>query len=57
MVLVEFGFHAVRVMELVPATGLPLVVHFRGSDASSRRYLEGLAPRYRGCCSWRRRWW
>jgi colanic acid/amylovoran biosynthesis glycosyltransferase len=47
VVLVEFGFHAVRVMELAPVTGLPLVVHFRGSDASSRRYLEGLAPRYR----------
>ncbi|MFM7674864.1 MAG: glycosyltransferase [Synechococcus sp.] len=47
VVLVEFGFHAVRVMELVPATGLPLVVHFRGSDASARRYLEGLRPRYR----------
>ena len=47
VVLAEFGFHAVRIMELVPATGLPLVVHFRGADASSRRYLERLRPRYR----------
>ncbi|QPN60702.1 glycosyltransferase [Synechococcus sp. CBW1002] len=47
LVLAEFGFHAVRVMELVPATGLPLIVHFRGSDASSRRYLATLRPRYR----------
>ncbi len=47
VVLAEFGFHAVRIMELVPATGLPLIVHFRGADASSRRYLERLRPRYR----------
>jgi glycosyltransferase involved in cell wall biosynthesis len=47
LVLAEFGFHAVRIMELVPATGLPLVVHFRGADASSQRYLGRLAHRYR----------
>jgi len=47
VVLAEFGFHAVRVMELVPATGLPLIVHFRGADASSSRYLQRLKPRYR----------
>lgn len=47
LVLAEFGFHAVRIMELVPATGLPLVVHFRGADASSRRYLGALEGRYR----------
>lgn len=47
VVLAEFGFHAVRIMELVPATGLPLIVHFRGVDASSRRYLGRLEARYR----------
>lgn len=47
VVLAEFGFHAVRIMELVPATGLPLIVHFRGADASSRRYLGRLEDRYR----------
>lgn len=47
VVLAEFGFHAVRIMELVPATGLPLVVHFRGADASSRRFLGRLSERYR----------
>ena len=34
-VLVEFGFEAVRVMEACAWTGVPLVVHFRGSDASA----------------------
>jgi colanic acid/amylovoran biosynthesis glycosyltransferase len=47
VVLAEFGFHAVRIMELVPATGLPLVVHFRGADASSQRYIGALEDRYR----------
>lgn len=47
VVLAEFGFHAVRIMELVPATGLPLLVHFRGADASSRRYIGVLEHRYR----------
>jgi glycosyltransferase involved in cell wall biosynthesis len=47
VVLAEFGFHAVRIMELVPATGLPLIVHFRGADASSDRYLGRLWNRYR----------
>lgn len=47
VVMAEFGFHAVRVMELVPRTGLPLVVHFRGSDASSRRHFSQLRERYR----------
>ena len=30
--LVEFGFHAVRVMEAAELAGVPMVVHFRGSD-------------------------
>ena len=46
VVLAEFGFHAVQIMELVPATGLPLIVHFRGADASAHRYLLNLKERY-----------
>ena len=30
LVLAEFGFHAVRVMNAAAATGVPFVVHFRG---------------------------
>ena len=44
--MVEFGFHAVRVMELA-RTGVPLAVHFRGADASADRYLKCLEQRYR----------
>ena len=46
VVMVEFGFHAVRVMELA-RTGVPLAVHFRGADASADRYLKRLEQRYR----------
>ena len=46
VVMVEFGFHAVRVMELA-CTGVPLAVHFRGADASAERYLKRLERRYR----------
>ena len=46
VVMVEFGFHAVRVMELA-RTGVPLAVHFRGADASAERYLKRLEQRYR----------
>ena len=54
VVLAEFGFHAVRIMELVPKTGLPLIVHFRGADASAQRYIGRLSGRYErllGLCS------
>ena len=47
VVLVEFGFHAVRVMELASWSDRPLVVHFRGADASADRYLKRLGARYR----------
>ena len=47
VLLVEFGFHAVRVMEASFWSGVPLVVHFRGSDASSDRRLLPLSERYR----------
>ncbi len=47
VVMVEFGFHAVRVMDAALWTGVPLVVHFRGSDASADRRLRLLAERYR----------
>lgn len=46
-VLVEFGFEAVRVMEACAWTGVPLVVHFRGSDASASDRLGVLEERYR----------
>ena len=46
-VMVEFGFEAVRVMEACAWTGVPLVVHFRGSDASARDRLGLLNRRYR----------
>ena len=46
VVMVEFGFHAVRVMELA-RTGVPLAVHFRGADASAERYVKRLEQRYR----------
>ena len=46
VVMVEFGFHAVRVMELA-RTGVPLAVHFRGADASAERYVRRLEQRYR----------
>ena len=46
VVMVEFGFHAVRVMELA-CTGVPLAVHFRGADASAERYVKRLERRYR----------
>lgn len=45
-VMVEFGFEAVRVMEACAWTGVPLVVHFRGSDASARDRLDVLHGRY-----------
>jgi glycosyltransferase involved in cell wall biosynthesis len=47
LVLVEFGFHAVRVMEATPVMDVPLVVHFRGSDLSARSKLGLLRGRYR----------
>ena len=47
VVLAEFGFEAVRVMEACRWSGVPLVVHFRGSDASARARIGLLADRYR----------
>ena len=47
VVLAEFGFEAVRVMEACSWAGVPLVVHFRGSDASARTRIGRLAHRYR----------
>ena len=47
VVMAEFGFEAVRVMEACAWSGVPLVVHFRGSDASARSRLGLLAGRYR----------
>ena len=47
VVLVDFGFHAVRVMEATSWCSVPLVVHFRGSDASSEAKFQRLTDRYR----------
>ena len=47
VVLAEFGFEAVRVMEACFWSGVPLVVHFRGSDASARNRIGLLEQRYR----------
>lgn len=47
LVLAEFGFHAVRVMEAARWAGVPLVVHFRGSDLSAQGKLGVLRGRYR----------
>ena len=47
VLMAEFGFHAVRVMEAAAWTRRPLVVHFRGSDASARDRLGVLEQRYR----------
>jgi colanic acid/amylovoran biosynthesis glycosyltransferase len=47
VVMVEFGFHAVRVMEAAAWSGVPMVVHFRGSDASADRRIGLLQERYR----------
>ena len=47
VVMAEFGFHAVRMMNAIRWTGIPFVVHFRGSDASADRRLRCLAERYR----------
>ena len=47
VVLVDFGFHAVRVMEAAAWSATPLVVHFRGSDASSEAKFQRLSRRYR----------
>ena len=46
VVMVEFGFHAVRVMELA-RIGVTLAGHFRGPHASADRYLKRLEQRYR----------
>ncbi len=47
VLMAEFGFHGVRVMEAAAWSGIPLVVHFRGSDASAQNRLGLLKQRYR----------
>jgi glycosyltransferase involved in cell wall biosynthesis len=46
VLMVEFGFHAVRVMEVAAWTSVPLIVHFRGSDASAEGRIGLLRQRY-----------
>jgi glycosyltransferase involved in cell wall biosynthesis len=47
VVLAEFGFHAVRVMQAAAFAEVPFVVHFRGSDLSAQRHIGVLRGRYR----------
>jgi glycosyltransferase involved in cell wall biosynthesis len=47
VVLAEYGMTGVRVMESCRRSGIPLVVHFHGADAHSRRILEPYATAYR----------
>ena len=47
VVLAEFGFHAVRVMQAAAFAEIPFVVHFRGSDLSAQRRIGVLCGRYR----------
>lgn len=47
VVLAEFGFHAVRVMQAAALANVPFVVHFRGSDLSAQRRIGVLRGRYR----------
>ena len=47
VVLVEFGFHAVRVMQAAALASVPFVAHFRGSDLSAQRRIGVLGGRYR----------
>ena len=47
VVLAEFGFHAVRVMQAAAFAEVPFVVHFRGSDLSAQRRIGVLRGRYR----------
>ena len=46
VVLAEFGFHAVRVMQAAAFAEVPFVVHFRGSDLSAQRRIGVLRGRY-----------
>lgn len=45
--IVEFGFHAVRMMEGAAWSGIPLVVQFHGADAFARNRVLPLRERYR----------
>ena len=47
VVLAEFGFHGVRVMQAAALANVPFVVHFRGSDLSAQRRIGVLSGRYR----------
>lgn len=48
VLLAEFGFHAIRMMNAASWSGIPLVVQFHGSDAfAKRRTTPDLLERYR----------
>jgi glycosyltransferase involved in cell wall biosynthesis len=47
VVLAEFGHTGALVMSACRSAGVPLVVHFHGSDAYSKRYLDRYLASYR----------
>ena len=48
VIIAEFGFHAIRMMNASSWSGIPLVVQFHGSDAfAKRRTTPDLLERYR----------
>ncbi len=48
VLIAEFGFHAIRMMNAATWSGIPLVVQFHGSDAfANRRTTPDLLERYR----------
>lgn len=48
VLIAEFGFHAIRMMDAASWAGIPLVVQFHGSDAfARRRTTPDLLERYR----------
>ena len=48
VLIVEFGFHAIRMMDAAAWTGTPLIVQFHGSDAfAHQRITAELRERYR----------
>ena len=47
VVLAEYGTHGIKVLKACRQAGVPLVVHFHGSDASKHKILNRYAADYR----------
>lgn len=52
VLMAEFGFHAVRVMEVAPWTGVPLVVHFRDPTLPPAIVWAAWSSATGACCAW-----